>query len=158
MRLDRKAGDMVGGFRRAMTLLELLVVLSLLSLVVGLVLPDFAARLQLTRLERFSHRLDLLFRECFHSAVFSGTARWVVMTPGKGIEVHERVPEGPLIQTPFLRSFLLPDWISLEGFEHPWCASSEGFCDAGPFLLRDNKTGDRVTLRIRPYDGEIVNP
>lgn len=143
------------GFKRAMTFLELLVVLALFSLVLGLILPDFAARLYLTRIERVSHRMDLLFRECFHSAVFTGTARWVALTPGRIVEVHDRTPDGTLLETPFLKSFALPDWCDIEGLERAWCASPEGFCDSGPFFIRDKVTGEKLRFAVRPYDGEI---
>ena len=143
--------------RAGFTLVELLLVLTLLSVTVGLVAPDLAGRLQRNRLEDLSHRLSLLMREAYQQAVFSGGPRWVCLPEDGLIGVCTDFPGGRLLEGSSIRPIVVPEWAQIEGLEDGWCARPEGFCDEGPVLVRDRETDAVTTLRFRPYDGEPLD-
>ena len=142
--------------RAGFTLVELLLVLTLLSVSVGLVAPDLAGRLQRNRLEELSHRVSLLMREAYQRAVFSGRACWVALPDAETIGVLDAFPGGQAVEGIDLRPVGIPEWAEVEGLEDGWCARPEGFCDEGPVRIRDRETEAVTTLRFRPYDGELL--
>ena len=139
---------------KGMTLVELAMVLAIVSVVIGIIAPDFAGVLRRGRLEDFSHQLALVCRESYHSAVFSGNERWVVASPTSFITVRDKGPDGP--QAAAFRPLEIPSWCDVDGLAEGWCANPDGFCDTGPITIRDREEGKFLTLRFRPYDGELT--
>lgn len=174
--MTRRESRAASKARSAVTLVELLLVLTLLSVTVGLIAPDLAGRMHRNRLEELSFRISLVMREAWQQAVFSGRVRWVAIADfnalsgdvsaadiGGGssrdaaIAVFDGFPGGRSLEGIDIRPVRIPDWAEVEGLENGWCARPEGFCDEGPVRISDRDNGAVSTLRFRPYDGELVD-
>lgn len=139
-------------------MIEVVIVLALLAMGAGLLLPDLAGRLGRTRLERVARDLELICRESWQSAITTGRDRWVVAREdGPGLEVRDGAPDGPVLERTFLAPRELPAWCEVTGLEQGWSARAEGWCDPGPLQVRDRETGERLVIRFRPWDGEVVS-
>ena len=128
--------------------------MALLAMGAGLLLPELAGWIGRTRLDRETRRLELLCRESWSSAVFSGRSRVVRLVDGR-LEVRDGGPSGPTVDRLFLEPHPLPGWCEVTGLDAGWWAAPEGFCDPGPLEVRDRETGERHRIRFRPYDGEV---
>lgn len=144
---------------RGFSLFELVIVLFLSAMVAGLIAPDLLGRIRRTRGEEFAHRLTVLMREAYASAVFSGEVRWIVLEgpeEDRRITIRNDFPIGSETCRLGVRPLLLPEWIEVVGLENGWCARPEGFCDEGPVVIRDSTAGERSEIRFRPYNGEPI--
>ncbi|MBF0498841.1 MAG: type II secretion system protein [Candidatus Riflebacteria bacterium] len=138
------------------TLIEILLVLSIASLMAGYVAPDILGRLHRDRLEDLADRVTFYLRETYQDAVLTGRVRWAVIASGDRLLARDGDGHGPIVDGLQLRSLEIPPWADIEGLEYGWCARPEGYCDEGPLRIRDRTEGRSVTIRFRPYDGEPI--
>ena len=135
--------------RPGLTLVELLVVCSLLAFFSGLVLPRLMTRIANNRLERFAFDVGLLCRECYQSAILTNRPCEISLQAGGFIQAKGA-------SGPFARPIALPRWCRIDGLERPWKALPEGVCDPGPLIIRDHDAGTVYRLQFCPFTGEIV--
>lgn len=141
----------------AFTLVELLVVLSILAMMAGIVLPSASMYLRRNTAENLAHRISILCREAFQRSIFTGRPLLVNYDNQKReLAVFADSKKEPAkLSNLFLRPINIPSNFTLFWPEKGWKVIPEGYCESSLVRIIDQVSSDVIVLKFRPYDARL---
>ena len=139
------------------TLVELLVVLTLLSITAGIILPSASIFLRKNTIETLSHNIGILCREAFYKSIVTGRPLLVTYDQAKQeLAVYTSTQAEPVkITSMFLKPLIIPKNCELQWPNKGWKVIPEGFCENAQIRIRDKTSSELLILKFRPYDARL---
>lgn len=141
----------------AFTLVELLVVLSILAMMAGIVLPSASLYIRRNTAENLAHRISILCREAFQRSIFTGRPLLVNYDNQKReLAVFADSTKEPVkLANLFLKPIKIPQNCTLYWPGKGWKVIPEGYCESSLIRIVDRNSSDVVVLKFRPYDARL---
>lgn len=137
-------------------MIELLIVLSILSMLAGVVLPSASVLMNKSHLETLVHHASVLCRETFERAVFSGKKYRVVLDEKRRLVVSYFENSRWVDSTDFwLRPLTIAENITLEWPKDGWQVLPEGYCESPKIRFHDKLSNETAFIKIRAYDAHF---